>query len=276
MTKVALVTGATRGIGRVIALALGRAGFSVVVTGRTMIANTGRHDGMGGVSVPGSVAETVAEIEAAGGTACGLRLDLGDRQSIDAAVEELLERFGRIDLLVNNGIYQGPSVMQKIVDIDLADAERATIGNFVNQFHLSRLVLKAMIGQGGGRMIFMSTLSSVEPTKGNNGLFYTAPKAAFNRIPDYINFEHGADGVSAFLIEPRFTMTDTLRAAWGDAALDVGLGGQARDPEETARTVVWLATNADAPRFAGAAMINAPDFFLDNQITPAEERSAQI
>lgn len=276
MTKVALVTGATRGIGRVIALALGRAGFSVVVTGRTMTANTGRHDGMGGVAVPGSVAETVAEIEAAGGIGCGLRLDLGDRESIDAAVEEVLERFGRIDLLVNNGIYQGPSVMQKIVDVDLMDAERATIGNFVNQFHLSRLVLKAMIQKGGGRMIFMSTLSSREPTKGNNGLFYTAPKAAFNLIPDYINFEHGADGVSAFLIEPRFTMTDTLRVAWGDAASEVGLGSEARDPEETAKTVVWLATHADAPRFAGASMINAPDFFLDNQITPPPGGSPQI
>lgn len=268
MDRTALVTGATRGIGRVIALALGRAGFSVIVTGRTMAPNAGRHDAMGGAAVPGSVAETVAEIQAAGGIAHGLRLDLGDRASIDAAVDAALERFGRIDLLVNNGIYQGPSVVQKILDVDLADAERATIGNFVNQFHLSRLVLKNMIRQGGGRMIFMSTLSSVEPTKGNNGLFYTAPKAAFNRIPDYINFEHGADGVTAFLIEPRFTMTDTLRAAWGDAALDVGMGTQAHDPEETAQTVVWLATHADAPRFANGEMINAPDFFRDNGITP--------
>jgi NAD(P)-dependent dehydrogenase (short-subunit alcohol dehydrogenase family) len=270
MRKTALVTGATRGIGKVIALALGRAGFSVIVTGRTMAANTGRHDGMGGVAVPGSVEETVAEIAAAGGTAYGLRLDLGDRASIDAAVEAGLARFGRIDLLVNNGIYQGPSVMQKILDVDLADAERATMGNFVNQFHLSRLVLKAMIQHGGGRMIFMSTRSSVEATKGNNGLFYTAPKAAFNRIPDYINFEHSADGISAFLIEPGFTMTDTLRAAWGDAASDVGLGTKARDPEETARTVVWLATHEDAPRFAGAELINAPDFFCDNRIALPE------
>ena len=270
MRKTALVTGATRGIGRVIALALGRAGFHVIVTGRTMTANSGRHDGMGGVPVPGSIAETVAEIEAAGGSATGMRLDLIDRGSIDAAVHDTLERFGRIDLLVNNGIYQGPSVMQKILDVDLADAERATAGNFINQFHLSRLVLKVMIDQGGGRMIFMSTRSSVEPTKGNNGLFYTAPKAAFNRIPDYINFEHGRDGIAAFLVEPAFTMTDTLRAAWGDAASDVGLGIQARDPEETAQTVVWLATDEDALRFATVPMIDAPDFFRDHQVTPPD------
>lgn len=269
MEKTALVTGATRGIGRVIALALGRAGFSVIVTGRTLTAGTGRHDAMGGVAVPGSIEETVASIETAGGTAYGLRLDLADRASIDAAVEATLDRFGRIDLLVNNGIYQGPSVLQKILDIDLADAERATTGNFVNQFHLSRLVLKAMIKQGGGRMIFMSTRSSVDPTQTGGALFYNAPKAAFNLIPDYINFEHRADGVSAFLIEPAFTMTDTLRTAWADAETEVGLGTQARDPEETANTVVWLATHPDAPRFASAQLLNAPDFFHNHQITPA-------
>ena len=266
MQKIALVTGATRGIGRVIALALGRAGFTVVVTGRTLSAGTGHHDAMGGVPVPGSIEETVAEIEAAGGTAYGVRLDLADRASIDAAVETTLARSGRIDLLVNNGIYQGPSIMQKVMDIDLADAERATAGNFINQFHLSRLVLKSMIAQGGGRMIFMSTRSSVDPTETGGALFYTGPKAAFNHIPDYINFEHSADGISAFLIEPAFTMTDTLRSAWADAEAEVGLGTQARDPQETADTVLWLATHPDAPRFAGAQLINAPDFFQDHRV----------
>ena len=250
--------------GRAIAKAL--SGFTVVVTGRTLSAGTGHHDAMGGAPVPGSIEETVAEIEAAGGTAYGVRLDLADRASIDAAVETTLARSGRIDLLVNNGIYQGPSIMQKVMDIDLADAERATAGNFINQFHLSRLVLKSMIAQGGGRMIFMSTRSSVDPTETGGALFYTGPKAAFNHIPDYINFEHSADGISAFLIEPAFTMTDTLRSAWADAEAEVGLGTQARDPQETADTVLWLATHPDAPRFAGAQLINAPDFFQDHQI----------
>ncbi|HWV12326.1 MAG TPA: SDR family oxidoreductase [Sphingobium sp.] len=266
MQRTALVTGATRGIGKVIALALGRAGFTVVVTGRTLAAGTGHHDAMGGVPVPGSIEETVAEIKAAGGAAYGVRLDLADRASIDGAVQTTLERSARIDLLVNNGIYQGPSILQKVMDIDLADAERATAGNFINQFHLSRLVLKAMIQQGGGRMIFMSTRSSVEATETGGALFYTGPKAAFNHIPDYINFEHRADGISAFLIEPAFTMTDTLRSAWADAEAEVGLGTQPRDPQETADTVVWMATHPDAPRFAGAQLYNAPDFFADHQI----------
>ncbi|NIJ15658.1 SDR family NAD(P)-dependent oxidoreductase [Sphingobium vermicomposti] len=267
---VALVTGATRGIGRTIAVALARAGFAVAVTGRTMTEGAGRMDSMGGAPVPGSVASTVAEIEAAGGQAMGARIDLLDRASIDAGVAAVLDRWGRIDVLVNNGIYQGPVILQPVMDVALEDAERAITGNFINQFHLSRIVLKTMVAQGSGRMIFMTTLSSAEPAANaaGVGLFYLAPKAAFNRIPDHINLEHGKDGISAFLIEPRFTMTDTLRAAMGDAAESIGQGEAARDPEETARTVVWLASHVDAPNHAAPEMINAPDFFSERGIAP--------
>ena len=269
---VALVTGATRGIGRALAIALGRAGFAVAVTGRTMAEGTGRMDSMGSTPVPGSVASTVAAIEAAGGQAMGARIDLLDRESIDSGVAAVLDRWGRIDVLVNNGIYQGPVILQPVMEAALEDAERAITGNFINQFYLSRIVLKTMIAQGSGRMIFMTTLSSAEPAAkaAGVGLFYLAPKAAFNRIPDHINFEHGKDGISAFLIEPRFTMTDTLRAAMGDDADSIGQGEAARDPEETAQTVVWLASDVDAPKYAGPEMINAPDFLSERGILARE------
>ncbi|MCP1471464.1 hypothetical protein J3E64_003171 [Sphingobium sp. OAS761] len=267
MQRVALVTGATRGIGKVIAEALGEAGFAVVVTGRTMAAGEGRHDGMGG-PVPGSVEETVARIVAAGGVALGVRLDLLDRDSIDAALAATTERFGRLDVLVNNGIYQGPAVRQKIAEISIDEAERSTLGNFLNQFYLSQKALDIMLLQGGGRMIFMSALSSVQPTVGSSGLFYNAPKAALNKIPDYLNFEHGKDGISAFLIEPQFTMTDTLRAVLGDEADKIGFGLTPYDPRETARTVVWLSGHPDAPAHAGPHVINAPEFFRENGIVP--------
>lgn len=269
MQKTALVTGATRGIGRAIALELGRAGFAVVVTGRTLREGSGQHDGLG-QPVPGSVESTVAAIEEAGGTALGLRLDLLDRGSIDAAMAETMARLGRLDVLVANGIYQGPMARQTMMEVDLADAERATMGNFVNQFHLCREAIRIMQPQGGGRIILMSTASSAMPAVGSSGLFYNAPKAAFNRIADYIQFEHGEDGIHAFLIEPAFTMTDTLLATMGEDAREIiGGGTPVRDPVETARTTVWLASHPDAPRFATPDMINAPDFFTNNGIDPA-------
>jgi len=266
MRKVALVTGATRGIGRSIALALGEAGFSVVATGRTIEEGAGRQDCMGSVPVPGSLASTVGAIEEAGGEALGVRLDLLDRASIDAAVATVLDRWGQVDVLVNNGIYQGPAILQSLIDVDMAGVEDAVQGNFVNQFYLSRELLKPMIAQGGGRMIFVSTLSSAQPAQGHSGLFYIAPKAAFNRLPDFINHEHGKDGISAFLIEPQFTLTDTLKAAMGEQTALSAFEAKPRDPYETARTVVWLADHPDAPAYAGPEMINAPDFFADRGI----------
>jgi Short-chain alcohol dehydrogenase of unknown specificity len=267
MYQVALVTGATRGIGRAIALALGRAGFAVIVTGRTMTAGAGRHDGMDGLPVPGSVEETVAAIAASGGIAMGACLDLLDRSSIDEAIARTMDRFGRLGVLVNNGIYQGPQTQQTMMEVDIADAERATMGNFVNQFHLTREAIKIMTGQGGGRIVFMSTLSSVIPAMGSSGLFYNGPKAAFNRIADYVQFEHAKDGIHAFLIEPRFTMTDTLEATLGEKAKEIGKGTHAHHPDETARTVAWLASHPDAPRFATPQMINAPAFFEEHAIS---------
>jgi len=267
--KVALVTGATRGIGKVIAMALARKGFAVVVTGRTL--HKGQGDlGIRGSSepVPGSIAETVAQIEAEGGTALGVMLDLLSRDSIDAAIAQTVGRFGRLDVLVNNAIYQGPAIMQPFATFRMDDAEDNFRGTVVNQMYISRRAMEVMIPAGGGRMIFVTAASSVMPATGHWGLLYGAGKAAFNKIPEFIQLEHSKDGILAFLIEPQFTMTDTIRARWGDAAMTLGAGTHAHDPIETADTTAWLATHGDAARFAGGKMINAPDFFRDNGIDP--------
>jgi NAD(P)-dependent dehydrogenase (short-subunit alcohol dehydrogenase family) len=119
-------------------------------------------------------------------------------------------------------------------------------------------------------VICVTSLASTMPPNENIGFLYAAGKAAFNKLPEYLQHEHGRDGVLAFLIEPQFTMTDTMRARWGDQADAIGQGTQARKPEETARTVAWLAAHPDAGRFAGGQMLNAPDFFSQNGIAPLD------
>jgi len=267
--KVALVTGATRGIGKVIALTLARHGFAVVITGRTLHKGQGNL-GIRGASepVPGSIEETVAEIEAQGGTALGVALDLLSRDSIDTAIAQTVARFGRLDVLVNNAIYQGPAIMQPFATFRMDDAEDNFRGSVVNQMYISRRAMEVMIPGGGGRMIFVTAVSSTMPATGHWGLLYGAGKAAFNKIPEFIQLEHGKDGILAFLIEPQFTMTDTMQARWGEAALALGAGTQTHDPIETANTAAWLATHDSAAKFAGGKMINAPDFFRTNGIDP--------
>ncbi len=267
--KVALVTGATRGIGRVAALELARHGFSVVVSGRTL--REGEGD-LGSAErpepVPGSIESTVSEIQAAGGEAFGVRLDLLDRASIDAALNAVTGRFGRLDVLFNNAVYQGPELMLPIAAFSMESAEDNFRGSVINQVHISRRAIEIMKRQGHGRIIFISALAAVSPVTGGWGFLYGAGKAAFNKIPEFIQFEHAKDGILAFLIEPQFTMTDTMRARWGDRADAIGGGFSAHQPEETAATVAWLASHPDAARFAGGAMINAPNFFAANGIDP--------
>ena len=267
--KVALVTGATRGIGRVSALELARRGFSVVVTGRTLREGDGD---LGTdekpVRVPGSIETTVEEICKAGGEAIGVRLDLLDRSSIDAAMDETLDKFGRLDVLFNNGIYQGPGILQPMAEFTMKAAEESFCGNVINQVYLSRRAIGVMKNLGHGRIIFITSLSSVGAVNGNVGFLYSAAKCAYNKIPEFIHFEHTKDGILAFLIEPQFTITDTMRTRWGDQAEQIVSGARVRRPEETAATVAWLALHPDAARFSGGRMINAPDFFTDNGIDP--------
>jgi len=259
-SKVALVTGATRGIGRAIALELARHNFAVVVTGRTLAEGQG--------VAPGSIEGVVSAIHEGGGAALGVRLDLLDRSSIETAMAATMDRFGRLDVLVNNGIYQGPEMMLPVADFSMTAAEDNFRGMVVNQIYASRLAIAAMRRQGQGRLVFMGSLAATSAPNGHAGLLYAAGKAAFHRIPAYIHYEHAKDGILAFLVEPQFTMTDTLRARLGDQAEAIGAGFVARRPEETARTVAWLASHPDAARFAGGELINAPDFFIQSGVDP--------
>lgn len=257
---VALVTGATRGIGRAAAIELGRQGFAVVVTGRTL--RDGEADA--GAHIPGSVESVVKEVEAAGGLALGVRLDLLDRASIDAALATTVDQFGRLDALFNNGLYQGEGLNDPIARFTMQNAEDNYLGSVINQIYISRRAIDIMKPQGGGRIIFISSLAATAEPNGITGVLYGSAKAAYNRIPAFVDFEHRVDGVLAFLIEPQFTMTDTLRAHLGKGADAIGAGLVPREPIETAEVVAWLASHPDAAQFAGGDLINAPDFFASN------------
>ncbi|MBK8993780.1 MAG: SDR family NAD(P)-dependent oxidoreductase [Gammaproteobacteria bacterium] len=108
-SKVAFITGASRGIGKASAIALAQQGFDVVVTARTLEEGEAYEHGSRDSDVkpmPGSLRATAAEIEKPGRRAADTPSDLLDLASIDAAVERVYAEWGRIDLLVNNGIYQ--------------------------------------------------------------------------------------------------------------------------------------------------------------------------
>jgi NAD(P)-dependent dehydrogenase (short-subunit alcohol dehydrogenase family) len=275
MRKVALVTGATRGIGKACAISLAREGFSVVVTGRTLKEGTGtapvpfHGDTRGTVPVPGSIEATAAAVRELGAEALELRLDVLDRASIDSAVATVLERWGRIDVLVNNALYQGPGLMYGFTDFTLEQLEASLQGSLVNQLHITRLVLPAMLRQGGGVVVGISSMAAVmappaAPAAGGWGFAYGAAKSGFHRIAEFLHVEHGKDGIQAFNVEPGRTIPDSTRAMFADKPELMGqLRGTA--PSATGDVVAWLATRAEAKPFAGS-LISSPTFFAQQGI----------
>ncbi len=267
--KVALVTGASRGIGRASAIALAQAGFDVAVSARTV------HEGDStlpdGRAVPGSLESTVAEIEAAGTEGFAVRMDMLDHSTLVGGVADVLDRFGRIDVLLNNAIYQGTGSMTPFLELADDELRRMFEGNVYAQLTMIREVLPAMIVQGGGVIMNMisATAHVTPPGKigdGGWGMAYAMTKAAFERVAPLLCIEHGDDGVVAYSIDPGYVLTE--RAQMNDS------GGRHSDhfvpagPEVIGAAIAWLATDDTAPAEYGGRIVFAQRESLKRALVP--------
>ena len=147
--RVAFVTGASRGIGRACALELARRSFHVVVAARTVTgAEHLEHSSTVKKSLttplPGSLEATAREARALGAEALVVKLDLAAREDWPAAVDAALARFGRIDVLVNNGRYVGPGHMDPFEETPIDLIEQMMLCNVIAPLHLVKLCLPAM------------------------------------------------------------------------------------------------------------------------------------
>ncbi|MFO7302468.1 MAG: 3-oxoacyl-ACP reductase FabG [Acidobacteriota bacterium] len=193
--RVALVTGASRGIGRAIAMRLARGGATVVAAARGANAE-----------------ETVAAIRAEGGRAEAIALDVTDTEAITAAVGGILERHGRIDILVNNaGITRDQLVLR--MKRDDWDAVLAT--NLTAAFTAIQAVLRPMVKQRSGRIV---NVSSVVGQAGNAGQAnYAASKAGLIGLTKSVALEVASRGITVNAVTPGLIDTDMTRAIPGAA-----------------------------------------------------------
>lgn len=216
----ALVTGASRGIGKGIAVALASAGYDVAITARTM--NEGDASAIApetGNMLPGSLATTAAAIAQAGGRAISIRLDLLELDTLADAVDDAIAQLGgHLDVLVNNAIYVGAGNDCLFADCDPQNIVDRVTGNITAQLLITRSVLHHMLGDAGGTVVgITSGAGQVTPHapvgEGGWPLLYAVTKAGFHRIADMLAVEYAERGIRAFNVNPGYVATERVLAA---------------------------------------------------------------
>ena len=225
--RVAIVTGASRGIGRAIACRLGAAGATVVAAAREDHADP-----------------AAAEIRDAGGRAIAVSVDVVDPVRVDAMVRAALDEFGRVDVLVNNaGIARDRLVMR----MSLADWEAVVTTNLTAAFSCARAVLRPMLKQRGGRII---SVGSVVGQMGNVGQAnYAASKAGLEGFSRALAREVARRGITVNVVAPGMIETE-MTAALDEAARSTMLAqiphGRLGTADEVAAAVCFLASDESA------------------------------
>lgn len=273
---VALVTGASRGIGKAGALALAAAGFDVAITARTVHEGDARSEpnSVRGddpvVALPGSLESTAAEVAALGQRALIVPMDLLDLTSVEAAPATVLAEWGRIDVVFNNAIYQGRGSADRILDMRLDDVDNVMHGNFAYPLRIIQLVLPHMLERGAGRIINMVSGSARHDPPGPAGaggwgIGYAASKAAFGRVAGGIEAEFRDRGIRAFNVDPGNVITEKRRLQHPTDDYEGGFGSA--PAAATGAVVAWLAGNEEALRFAGK-WVYAPKLCADLELVP--------
>lgn len=257
----ALVTGASRGIGRAIAIALADAGLDVAISARTLRPGTGiaepLHAGdvpLGGL--PGSLEETAAAVRAAGVATLLVPSDLTDRASVGAAADLVESAWGGVDVLVHNGRHLGPGLMDGFLDTPVESYDRFLAAHLVAPVILTRSLLPGMLERGHGTIVTISSQAAFQPPpaapgNGGWGLAYSVGKAAGHHLVPALHLEFGARGLSTFNVDPGYTLTERGRYV---AAATGRVPAEGTTPEDAARVVAWLVTSPDAEALRGSSV----------------------
>jgi len=247
------VTGASRGIGKGIALSLAGAGFDVALTARTVAEGDAlEHSSTVRRSdtrpLPGSLASTAELVEDQGVRSMTVAADLLDRASVEAAAAAVLDAWGPVDVLVNNGRYVGPGHMDLFEDTPLELLDRHLEANVMAPLALTKALLPSMLERGSGTIVnITSGAGYADPPaaagSGGWGLGYAISKGAMHRIAGVLALELGPRGIHIYNVQPGFIATERMVQDMAEFGFDASTGAP---PAVVGAVVAWLVTDPSA------------------------------
>lgn len=271
--KVAFITGASRGIGAACAIELAAAGFDIAITARTVTEGEAREHSSTVLQsdtspLPGSLQSTAAKARQAGVDVMTLPADLSDPVSLGVAVTTVLERKGRIDVVLHNGRYIGPGHMDLFLDTPIELLRKQMECNVFAPLIINQLALPSMVARGGGIIINITSAAAygdpVQPAgKGGWGLGYGISKGALQRVAGFLKAELGDQGVRCFNLQPGFVATERMAQ---DMA-KFGFGDDGAPTQMMGKVVRWLCTEPEADKYNGMS-IQAQHFCHERGLLP--------
>jgi len=228
--KIALVTGASRGIGRYLALGLAHYGADIIITGRTV----------------NQLEEAAREIQDLGRRCLVVPMDITQKTDIEKGVEKAFQHFGRIDILVNNA---GINIPKPALEVTEEDWRRVLDSNLTGLFFCCQAVGRIMVNQKSGKIINISSQTGTVAIQWRAA--YCSSKAGVNLLTKVLALEWGPHNINVNAVAPTFIETPMTKPmlenpAFREMVLNKILLGRVGQPKDVLGAVIYLASEASS------------------------------
>jgi citronellol/citronellal dehydrogenase len=223
--KVAIITGSSRGLGKILSVCFAKEGAKVVIAARSEVENQ---------QLPGTIHKTAEIIQSENGYALPIKCDVTSEESIEAMVKRVMDELGRIDILVNNA---GTAYPKPITETSLKRWELVLKVNLTGAFLCSKAVLQVMQEKKSGSIINISSIDAITRSSGFTGAAYGVSKAALERFTWSLAAEVGKYNIAVNALKPKEGIeTEGLKAVSGGAGKD-----RWESPDQFIRAAIFLA-----------------------------------